>query len=100
MPRSPGERLGRATRFVTESGELWRVDDERLAGRLASLGASNVGGFVEAGVDDDGPWVRRKVATQTLDALPRGAVVPWKVALAIVRDLAIALDACERAGLF
>jgi hypothetical protein len=98
--KRPLAGVGRARRTADARGELWRLDGAPVVRRLASLGASGVGGFVAWGEDDEGPWAVRRVASRTLDGLGRGERLPWREALGIARDLAAALAACERAALF
>jgi hypothetical protein len=104
LPREEAslESLGRARRVVRAGVELWQTDDPRLLQRLVSLGKSGIGGFDDADAGDagdDGPWIRRRPKAPTLEDLPRDAV-RWPDALRMARDLARALGACERAGLF
>ena len=74
--------------------------NELAAERLLALGASGVGAFVEGGRDDEGVWLVRRAATETVDGLARGVRKEWRDALAIVGDVARALAACEGAALF
>lgn len=95
--------IGRAARFAVDDGrELWRLPaaDARVASRLAALGEEGVGGFSEWGEDAEGAWVVRRAAERRLDAVARGERMAWREAIAIVRDVARALAACERASLF
>ena len=89
--------VGRARRFLRDGAEHWLLDDPRIASRLASLGRSGVGGF--AGAGEPGLLVRRE-PKPTLGDLAREDRRPWREALGIVRGVARALEACERAGLF
>jgi len=97
------EGIGRARRFACEgtAEELWRLPaaDERVAARLLDLGRACLGGFERGGVDDDGVWLVRRPASPRLDAAGTGEPRPWREALAVVRDVAGALAACERAAL-
>jgi hypothetical protein len=111
--RSPEERgyrpgaardgRGRARRFATGGEELWRFDpaDLEIAERLLELGREGVGGFVDGGVDDVGPWLVRALPEQTLAALRRAERGPWpgRRVLSILSGAARALVACERASL-
>ncbi|AKV01864.1 Serine/threonine-protein kinase PknA [Labilithrix luteola] len=106
-PRT-GERLGivgRAVRFGCEgeSGELWALPRamESVAKRLATLGAKGLGGFDAGwGDDDEGAFVVRRAVSQTVASLPKGERLEGTLALANVRDVARALEAAERAGIF
>ena len=104
-PGRPLDAVGRATRFETDDAsgrELWRLphEDARAAQRIALLGASGVGGFEAGGEDDDGVWLVRRAAVRRLDAMKKGERRAWREAMARVRDVARALDACERGALF
>src|SRR5262245_45740675 len=100
---APLEAVGRAERFVCDKGEVWTIPDAAVARRLLALGEARLGGFVEGGTDakggtaGKGAWVVRRVPARTLEAMK---TLAWTQVLAIVRDLACALDACEKAGLF
>jgi hypothetical protein len=89
---------------VSETEVVVRLaaSDERIAARLLALGAEGVGGFVRGGIDDDPSpiWLVRLVPEERADVLARAARLPWKDALAIVKDVARALVACEKAALF
>jgi len=96
-PPGAGEALGdvgRARRFAAgPRRELWRLaaDDERIAERLLELGAAGIGGFVEAGRDDDGVWLLRSKGEENLaDWLdtPREPRRVVEVALALSQALA------------
>jgi hypothetical protein len=93
------EAIGRAERFGCQGGELWAMsaDDAPVARRLLALGAARLGGFASGGRDARGVWLVRRVPARTLEG---AKTLAWTQALAIVRDLACALDACEKAGLF
>ncbi len=101
-PTGPFEAIGRARRAASGDEEVWRFapEDARVALRLLELGASNLGGFVRGGVDDEGPWLVRRVPRRKADALERGERLDGGTVVALVRDLARALDACEKAALF
>src|SRR5688572_31602254 len=87
--RSPEERgyrageardpRGRARRFATGGEELWRFDaaDVEIADRLLELGRDGVGGFVDGGADDEGPWLVRALPDKTLAELRRAERGPW-----------------------
>ena len=101
----PGDGLdavGRAKRFKCTRGEFWVLpaSDESVARRLVTLGASHLAGFVDVGLDEDSAWLVRRTPSPTAFALAKGERVAWTQAVAIVRDLARALTACEEAGLF
>ncbi len=99
VPTRVLEPLGRARRFTLDDGsELFRLapDDVALAGRLLDLGF----GFVAGGVDDDGPWLRRRRDGTTLDRLARGERPAADRALAILGAAARTLARFERAGFF
>jgi eukaryotic-like serine/threonine-protein kinase len=111
--RSPDERgyragepraaRGRARRFACAAEELWRFDeaDVEVADRLLELGRQGVGGFVDGGVDDDGPWLVRALPAATLAELRRSEREGWpgRRALAVLGGAARALRACEAACL-
>ena len=102
---NPLEPRGRARRWAMPGGrELWRLEsqDERVALRMGQLGQSGVGGFVDAGRDDDGPWLVRALPADTLDQLRRRQPGPmrWPRAVEVVRQVARALAACEELSLF
>jgi len=100
--------LGRALRFACtlETGtaaELWcfAAAEAALVKRLATLGLAGVGGFdLGYGDDAEGSFILRRVASITLDGMAKGERVEGLSALAKVRDLARALTACEKAGIF
>src|SRR5262245_12035672 len=86
---APLDARGRATRFEAnnEAGarvELWRLDasDERIADRLLDLGAAGVGGFVQGGVDELGPWlVRGPLGSELAQRIrERKGAWPWREA--------------------
>jgi len=103
---------GRASRWAIVSDgasegarrELWRLGDrdERVALRLRQLAEAGVGGFVDGGRDDDGPWLVRDLPARSLDQLRRDdpGPMPWAQAVSIVRQVARALAACEERSLF
>ncbi len=103
-----GEALvdrGRARRWLAEDGhELWRLanGDTAIMERLVRLGARNVGGFVDGGEDEVGPWLVRRIATSRLaDALAeRPGPWPWREAISLVSALARGQAAIEAASLF
>jgi hypothetical protein len=101
---APLETVGRAARFRGAEGELWALpaEDAPIARRLLALGGSRLGGFVSGGEDARGVWLVRRTAPRVLEALvaSKGERLAWTQALAIVRDLARALAACEKAALF
>jgi eukaryotic-like serine/threonine-protein kinase len=97
---------GRASRARVDgsSRELWRLEasDDRVVRRLLRLAESGIGGFVDAGLDDEGIWLLRAVPDKTLESLRRDASGPWPHERAVSMALAIAeaLAACEAASLF
>lgn len=103
-----GERLdgrGRAQRWALEGGrQLWRLEraDERVALRLRQLAEDGVGGFVDGGRDDAGPWLVRHLPRETLDQLRRRepSAMAWRRAVGVVERVARALAACEARSLF
>ncbi|MFV8752870.1 hypothetical protein ACNOYE_20180 [Nannocystaceae bacterium ST9] len=63
----PLESIGQARRFeLAEGRELWRVADEAIAHELLTLGSLGLGGFVEAGRDEQGLWLIRAATKQSL----------------------------------
>jgi hypothetical protein len=104
------DSVGRARRFACsiETGsaaELWRFDaaDAALVARLAAFGESGAFGFsadLEPSADDDAVHALRRVPSSTVDGLAKGERLEGLTALAKVRDVARALAACERKGLF
>src|SRR5215472_7844314 len=96
------ERVGRAERWACAEGEVWRLpaSDEATAARLVALGKKGVGGFAQSERDEAGVRLVRTVPARTLRDVGRGERLPWREALEVVRALARALDACERASLF
>jgi hypothetical protein len=76
-----------------------RIADARIAERLIALGRDGVGGFSQVSRDDDGVVVDQRLATRTVSSLAPEERLSWREALGIVRDLARALAACERANL-
>jgi eukaryotic-like serine/threonine-protein kinase len=98
------EEIGRAARAhaAAPAGELWALppSDAPVAARLLALGAAGLGGFADGGVDDRGVWLARRPAGQTLDGLGKRERLPWAQAIGVVRALARALAAAEKAGLF
>lgn len=101
----PLEARGRARRFrLSGGGELWRLDadGEALARRLEKLSLAGVGGFVSAGIDDDGVWLVRMLPRDRLKQLRRDDPGPWshRLATSIALSLGRALDACEAQSLF
>jgi len=76
-----------------------RVADARIADRLLALGRDGVGGFVAQTRDDEGIVLEQRVAKRTIASLAPDERLPWREAIELVRDLAQALDACERANL-
>ncbi len=105
VPGAPLPPFGRASRFVCDGGaELYRLDaaDEPAAKRLLTLGESNVGGFVDGGVDEHGVWIVRSGFGETLAerVKSRKGSWPWREALAVALAVVEALAACEKASLF
>lgn len=102
------DAVGRASRYTCalETGtpaELWCMPaaDAALAKRLALLGTKGVGGFdVGYGDDQEGAFVLRRVPLRTLEGLAKGERLEGLTALSKVRDLALALAACEKAAIF
>ncbi|EYF07735.1 hypothetical protein [Chondromyces apiculatus] len=98
------EALGRASRWRSEDGEIWRLaaTEEGLARRLLTLGEAGIGGFVEGGVDAEGVWLRRMLGGASLAARLRERRGPWawEEALAVGLSLARVLAFCEKASLF
>lgn len=86
--------IGRAARFACDEGERWVLDDPKVEARLLALGRAGVGGFVQI----DGALVRRAPG-RTIAAWLK-APIEWRDALQTMRELARALDVCEREGLF
>ena len=106
MDSQPLEPIGEARRFGHLDGsELWRLPAHRAneADELLALGRGGIGGFVEGGVDDEGPWLRR-AATQTKLAALLGThedhPLPWLPSVQLVASLARALAVAESRGLF
>ena len=102
------EPVGRASRSLVtiQNGtvaELWALgpNDGGLAKRLATLGASGVGGFdLGYGEDVEGAFVLRRVPSLVLEGLGKGERTEGLGALAKLRDLAQALAACEKMAIF
>lgn len=100
------EPLGDAERFAcTDGRELWRLPSSRAraAEQLLALGRSGVGGFVDGGRDERGPWLVRAAAATKLAALlgtHEGHPLSWRPSLELVLALARAYAATEAAGLF
>jgi hypothetical protein len=102
IPTSELAPVGRARRASCSEGELWLLpaSDAPLRTRLLELGRKGAFGFFRGGSDDEGIWLLRHVAGRRLDALVAGGRLDWREALTIVRQLARALAACERAAIF
>ncbi len=70
MPEGPAQALepiGQARRVALDHGrELWRIADEAKHRELLELGAQGLGGFVEGGRDEHGPWLIRAASTDSL----------------------------------
>ncbi len=102
------DAVGRVRRFACalETGapaELWCFErsDAALVQRLASFGDEGLGGFAAGwGEDEKGVFALRRVPSKTVDSLGRGERLEGLTALAKVRDLARALAACEKKGVF
>jgi len=81
--------------------EPWDVEPA-VARRLVELGACGVGGFVELPGEEptpELPRLARRRPTRTAEDLVPGERWAWREALAVVRDLAGALRACEARSL-
>jgi eukaryotic-like serine/threonine-protein kinase len=98
----PLPERGQARRFALEgAAELWRLADEARARRLWSLAQRGVGGFVAAGVDDQGPWLVRSLPPRLADLRKADSGAwPWRRAIGVALGIARALAACEEASLF
>src|SRR5262245_6659096 len=106
MRPTAGEDLGavgRARRFrcmaPDVAHELWCFEksDAALVRRLASFGAAGLSGFASGwGEDDEGPFALRRIPSKTVDALAKGERLDGMSALSKVRDLARALEYCEK----
>lgn len=97
--------LGRARRVsLADSRELWRLSssDRSIAERLERLGSRGIGGFVDAGEDDDGVWLVRAALEPTLARWMKehDGPRPWRDVLALALSLAERLAVCERESLF
>jgi hypothetical protein len=85
----PLESIGQARRFELELGrELWRLPDDANASELLELGSLGLGGFVEGGRDDEGPWLIRAASKDSvgewLGAREQAGVVTSDAVAAIV----------------
>ena len=76
------------------------ASDAAIAKRLVALGDEGLGGFSAWGEDDEGVFLLRRIPSRTLDGLGKGERLDGLGALAKVRDLARALAAAEKAGIF
>lgn len=102
------DAVGRARRFACALGtgapaELWCFErsDAALVQRLVVFGDEGLGGFSAGwGEDEEGVFALRRVPSKTVDSLGRGERLEGLTALAKVRDLARALAACEKKGVF
>ncbi|WP_181197373.1 hypothetical protein [Enhygromyxa salina] len=100
------ESVGEARRFACADGrELWRLPSSRAtqADELLALGPEGLGGFVEGGRDDEGPWLVRERAETRLSALlgtHEGHPLAWRPVVELVAALARALAAAEARGLY
>lgn len=94
--------VGRARRFACGPHELWTAGaaDRAVMQRLVAFGDAGVAGFADWGEDEAGVFALRRVPSQTLEGLPRGAKLEGLVAIGKVRDLARALAHCEAKGVF
>ncbi len=98
--------LGAASRHeVAERAELEllrlpRLDDAKL-GTLEALAKCGLGGVLDAGRDDEGPWLVRRLPEATLAELFRTSHEPWPwlEAAALVRDLCESLALATELGL-
>lgn len=102
---APLADLGRARRVSLSSGaELWRLAsaDRSVAERLERLGSRGIGGFVDAGEDDEGVWLVRAPLEPTLSRWMKehDGPRPWRDVLALALSLAERLLVCERESLF
>lgn len=98
--------LGAASRHgVVDRAELELLRlpqlDERQLGVLGALAKSGLGGVVDAGRDEAGPWLVRRLADATLAELLRASHEPWPWVEAggLVRDLSEALALAAELGL-
>ncbi|MEZ4443997.1 MAG: hypothetical protein R3B72_33290 [Polyangiaceae bacterium] len=108
----PGVSLdarGRARRWVVDDDagalrELWRLpaDAGRVGQRLLALGEQGLGGFVDFGEDEQGPWLLRVLPATSLERRRRERPGPWAWAevAPIIERLLQALAAAEAASLF
>ena len=104
MKRAPPElastgelgAVGRARRFDAGEGrEIWRMPeaDVQLAERLLRASAHGIGGFVDAGEDDEGVWLVRSALGITLAdwmKVERDPAEALRVIVALARVLAYA----------
>lgn len=103
----PLESIGRARRFELPDGrELWRGLDEASAADLLARGVEGIGGFVEAGEDEQGVWLVRAATRESLGEFlaereRAGAIEPDAIVsvLRYVHALARRLAAAEAAEL-
>ena len=97
--------VGRAHRQALVGGrELWRLpaDAEPVARRLRALGARGIGGFVDAGLDEQGPWLVRSGHGDSLEdwlGAHRGPRA-WTEVAPPIMALCRCLIACETDSLF
>lgn len=88
-------------RLTHRRGTLWRPSSRTSVERVWSLAQRGIGGFVDAGVDDAGPWLLRGEVAKTLNQARknRPGPWPWSEVVALACDLAEALAAAEAASL-
>jgi len=95
------EAVGRARRVVFDDGrELWRWPDldDPAARRIAAW--EGLGGFVEAGADDEGAWLLRAAAPLRLDQWLREGPHAWDRVRPVLDGLSRRLAWCEAQSLF
>ncbi|MCA9682894.1 MAG: hypothetical protein KC457_11905, partial [Myxococcales bacterium] len=100
------EPVGQARRQALDDGrERWELP-AALEGRveeLLALGAAGLGGFVEGGVGESGPWLVREVVRRRLhDALEEQGdePAPWRPVVEVVAAIARRLREAEARGCF
>jgi hypothetical protein len=105
-PLEPLHPIGEARRFAyPDARELWRLPStrKREADELLALGRGGIGGFVEGGSDDEGPFLVRAHAQTKLAALlgtHEEHPLPWLPTVQLVVALARAFAVAESRGLF